>query len=103
MCVSPILGSHNWFQNYFLLQSAAKSVVCVIGEKGFDVHQHASEPFPPLALTTNLSLDLAAKSVLKPVVAKLKTLFAPMTYMRVPATAAPDVYAEVNIQEFGCF
>jgi hypothetical protein len=37
-------------------------------KKVLDVPQHASEPFPPPALTTNFSLDFAAKSVLKPVV-----------------------------------
>ena len=33
-------------------------------KKVLDVHQYASEPFPPPALTTNFSLDLAIKQVL---------------------------------------
>jgi len=33
-------------------------------KKVLDVLQHASEPFPPPALTTNFSLDLATKQVL---------------------------------------
>ncbi|MCH8218314.1 MAG: hypothetical protein IH892_16270 [Planctomycetes bacterium] len=33
-------------------------------EKVLDVHQHASEPFPPPALTTGFSLDLVSKQVL---------------------------------------
>jgi len=33
-------------------------------EKVLDVLQHASEPFPPAALPTNLSLDLVTKQVL---------------------------------------
>jgi len=36
-------------------------------KRGLDVIQYASEPFPPPALPTNFSLDLASKSVLKPV------------------------------------
>ena len=33
-------------------------------KKVLDVLQHASEPFPPPALTTNFSLDLVKKQVL---------------------------------------
>jgi hypothetical protein len=35
-----------------------------------DVLQHASEPFPPPALPTGFSLDLASKPVLKPVLGR---------------------------------
>ncbi len=41
-------------------------------KRGLDVLQYASEPFPPPALPTNFSLDLASKSVLKPVLGTLR-------------------------------
>ena len=68
-------------------------------KKVLDVLQHASEPFPPPALTTSFSLDFAAKPVLKPVVetliasgAQMKKLAGGFTF-----TEGPAVDAEGNI------
>jgi hypothetical protein len=60
---------------FLFLEPISKLLSAVIGCKArgsafsvkrvLDVLQHASEPFSPRALTTNFSLDLASKSVLK--------------------------------------
>jgi hypothetical protein len=57
-----------------LLEPIPKPLSTVIGckargsalsvKKVLDVHQYASEPFPPPALTTDFSLDLVTKQVL---------------------------------------
>jgi len=63
--------------HFFCLELVSKLLSAAIGCKAcgsalsakrvLDVLQHASEPFPPPALTTDFSLDFAKKSVLKPV------------------------------------
>ena len=60
-----------------LLELVSKLLSAAIGCKAcgsalsakrvLDVLQHASEPFPPPALSTDFSLDFATKPVLKPV------------------------------------
>jgi len=64
----------NGFIIWMILESIPKPLSTVIGckvrgsalsaKKVLDVLQYASEPFPPPALTTNFSLDLATKQVL---------------------------------------
>jgi len=58
-----------------------------------NVPQHASEPFSPRALTTNFSLDLATKQVLKPVVV---TSYQPLATKR-PAFTLVELLVVISV------